>query len=144
MRDRDVLQNNPDVDRAVLIWLLCIPVRVAIASIALWTLLRDPPPPVWVRYTVAGYVGWTALGFWTQAIVVRPTVGGFGGVVWWSGVRWVHAVLWTVAAILLATSDEWWAAVPLFVDVAVGVARTVQHQTTTCTGTPMTKNYSIT
>mgnify|MGYP004021921481 CR=1 FL=1 len=117
-----------DIDRAVLIWLVCIPTRVAIASLALWILVRNPPPPVWVRYTVAGYAGWTALGFWTQAIVVRPTVGGFGGIVWWSRVRWIHALLWTTATILLATSEKWWGSVPLFVDVLVGIGRTVQYQ----------------
>jgi hypothetical protein len=118
--------------RDVLVWIVCIPVRLAIALMTLWILLRDPAPPSWVRLSVAAYAAWTAIGFWTQAIVVRPTVGGFGGVVWWTEARWIHALLWTTAAIFLATSSEWWGAVPLLVDVVVGIGNTTRHQLGKC------------
>ena len=109
------------------VWLVCIPVRLAIGLVTLWVLRRHDAPP-WVRYSLAAYAAWTALGFWVQALVIQPEVGGFGGVVWWGEVRWAHAALWSWAAVLLLAFDRWWAAVPLLVDVAVAVAATAHHQ----------------
>lgn len=116
--------HYPTALRSVLVWTVCIPIRAAIAVVALWIVRRAP---AWARYVLVGFASWTAIGFWAQALWIRPTVGGFGGPVWWTHARWAHATLWTTAAILLAATSEWWSTLPLFVDVLVAVLVTARY-----------------
>ena len=106
--------TDADRHRRLGFWFVCLPVRLAIASIVAYATRSD------LRYVVAAYVLFTAVSFYVQATCVRPTHGRFGGVVWWGRARWVHAAMWTLTGILcLIPRLEVWPALPLVIDVCV-------------------------
>lgn len=105
-----------DSHRTILFLLVCLPIRFLIAVAA----AVSCDGPEWVRYVVAAYCIWTALGFLWQLLVLRPTHGAFGGKVWWGGVRWIHATSFATAAVLLVTRCEY-GVIPLVFDPLLGL-----------------------
>jgi hypothetical protein len=55
------------------------------------------------------------------------TRGGFGGYMWWNGLRPLHAVLWGVAT-GASFAGQWWAGIPLVVDAAVAIVAGVGRE----------------
>lgn len=107
-------------------WSSCIPVRIAVLLVFTCTLIlserrRDDRQKVRLAAAVLLFV--PAAGFWFNALVRKPRLGGLGGVVWWGQVRWVHAVLWSLAGLSVVLGREWHEMSALLgADVALGVA----------------------
>lgn len=95
----DRLARNTDLQRTLVFFLVCIPVRIAIA--ALVGVICDAPS--WVKHWVAGFLGYVALGFIGQ-VFRNPEYGGFGGRVWWRRNRYVHIILYLTSVVLLYVS----------------------------------------
>jgi hypothetical protein len=102
--------------RTLLFFLVCIPLRVAIALLAPlvvpWVALGLVPPAI----------GWIALslGLW-----VRPR-GAFGEA-WWAPVRSVHAALYCIAAACAVLAPRRAVAIPLLVDACLAVVLAVSR-----------------
>lgn len=120
------MAGTSDALRFWAFWLVCLPVRLGIAVLLGVARRRGPPGVV---YTAAAYALYTGLSLFWQALVLRPTHGGFGGKVWWGRPRWIHASLWTAAGVLLLVPEvPWWSATALLVvDVLVGAEAGACH-----------------
>ena len=106
-------------DRALLFWFVCIPVRLAIGVLAtILTYLNNTE----LFLIVGAYAGITCLGFLHQSLLTLlgwKTTGFLGGEVWWSGVRWIHTILWGLCSLLCFLQVRG-AGICLIVDVCVG------------------------
>lgn len=102
----------------LLFWLVCIPVRVMMATVVHW-LGRNRHRSMWWLGVLLGIV---ALGWTSFAATVPPArqTGAFGGKVWWSGHRAVHIALIALSSVacFLSPTFAW---VPLAFSVALGV-----------------------
>lgn len=108
-----------DETRRALFWAVCIPVRLGVAAAALTI---GYVAPRWLPL-VAVYAAFTALGFAYNAVLTlvgKKRYGGFGGLVWWAEVRWVHLVLWTSTAVLAFRHVPWAGAI-LLADACLGI-----------------------
>lgn len=111
-----IAQPHMNSEVRVRLFFLCLMIRTMIAvSFALAT------TPRLLANVLSVFV---CFGLVYQALVVRPKTGFFGGLVWWNTLRWVHIILWGLAAGLFLTQhSSSIASVPLFIDVAVsGIA----------------------
>ena len=117
---------SPDEMRTFLFWAVCVPLSGAIAVGAAATLAYGPR---WTHYVFAGYAAWTASGFWTQALVVRPEpTAARRTPACGRARRWAHAALWTAAAVMLALGDgRWYFASPLIADALLAVVVGAVH-----------------
>ena len=87
------MTNNLTADRqrSLAFFLVCIPIRTSLAALVAFAC--DAPP--WVKHSVAGFLGYVALGFVGQ-VVRNPEYGGVGGRVWWRENRYVHILLFSI------------------------------------------------
>ena len=111
---------------ANLYWLVCIPIRGAAAALALIVGIRAPRllPVVGI---VSTSVTFTFVFNVYQVHAGVKTKGGFGGYMWWNGLRPMHAVLWGVAAVA-SFSGQWWAGIPIVADTTVGIVTGVGRE----------------
>lgn len=82
-----------------LFWLGCIPLRLLLSSLVLW--IGIVKPQLLMLFGV--YAAVTATGFGINVIRAakgNKQVGGLGGTIWWTHMRYVHIILWTCASIL--------------------------------------------
>lgn len=118
-----------DRRRARLFWSVCIPVRLAIAGGAL-ALGYGAPRLLPALGAVAAAV---AIGFVTQIVRAAcgwKTHGGFGGRVWWTRMRYLHAAAWAAAAVLGLLRLPY-AGAPLLADALAGaLAGAWRHRVT--------------
>ena len=105
------LTSTTDLQRTLAFFMVCIPVRIGIATLV--GVICDAPS--WVKHCVAGFLGYVALGFIGQ-VFRDPEYGGFGGRVWWRRNRYVHIILYLTSVVLLyvSCSHAW---IPLAFDV---------------------------
>lgn len=104
-----------DARRRQLFWCVCVPVRIAIGAgvFALGTAYPDVLRLMSVL-ALAPVVTWSVY-------ILRPKqTGFFGGVAWWSGIRWVHAMLWSVVFVSALLRSRL-AGLALLADVSFGV-----------------------
>jgi len=110
----------PRATRDRLFWTVCLPARTALGAGALAIGYAAPQLLRWVGL----YALFTALGLAANAVraaLGHKTHGGFGGRVWWTRARYVHATLWATCA-ALAFARVPWAGALVLADVAVGAA----------------------
>ncbi len=122
--------SDSDDSRARLFWTVCIPLRVAIAIVALVLGAVGE----WTWLAVHGWIALAQLVGFAVAALRDPARGMLGGVVWWRGTRLGHVAVY-VAFVVAALQRQWWAGFFLVVDVVVGVAawfllRPSYHQAT--------------
>ena len=118
MTGKDTSLKSPP---AVWFWGVCIPIRTAIALASLWLGYAYPTKALPI---LAAYTGATAIGFAYNAVLAcmgRKSVGGLGGPVWWTELRYVHTVLWGVTSVAAGVFRLPWAGSILLVDVMVGI-----------------------
>lgn len=111
--------------RLRLFWTVCVPVRVGVATAAL---VVGAYAPHLLRY-VGVYAALTAAGFaWNaaRACAGGKRTGGFGGVVWWTRLRYVHVALWATCA-ALALQRVRWAGAFLAADALLGALAGALH-----------------
>jgi hypothetical protein len=107
------------MDRITLnsLFVACLAARIFVAFLALVV-------PSYLLIFLSVFYAGTASGLWYNVGLSvtrwRRKTGAFGGTVWWDRVRVVHAVLWTIAAVLAANGFRL-AAPVLFADAAVGL-----------------------
>lgn len=121
-----------------LFWQGCLPVRVLVVlviSSVLVTLTdekgasRRSAGQSWVAIVLAV----PAAGFMWNAVCVRPQVGGLGGVVWWSRVRWAHLAMWAVASATVWLGRKWYeTTIVLLLDGLLGALMAYLHYECGC------------
>lgn len=108
-----------EVERRVAFFVVCIPVRAAVASLFLLA-------PLWLDLllrVLGAYALFTVANFSYYAILTARgeyETGGFGGEVWWARLRYVHVALWMAAGVAALLARPW-AGWILVGDVAVGL-----------------------
>ena len=107
--------------RVALFFFVCIPVRLALALIA----MHLPTAPPRALHIFAAYCILVALGF-VGKIIENPPLGGFGGPVWWQKHRYVHVVSYVTTTILLYTHVTY-AYIPLLFDALFGLLSGTFH-----------------
>lgn len=107
--------------RIALFFLVCIPVRTLLTLLAFF--LCDAPRGVLFAFSF--YCTFVSLSFLGQ-MYRRPTVGGFGGPVWWSENRIVHVVMYLLTALLVHVRCDY-AWIPLMADVFLGLVAGIHH-----------------
>jgi len=94
-------------------WIVCIPFRLAYASLALVLGHNSLRILLCIQAAVATL---QIVGFLSS---LRKTVGGFGGPAWWAKMRPIHIGLYVCFAASVALG-VWWAGVFLLADAVVG------------------------
>ena len=111
--------------RKLLFWLACLPLRAAVAVLAVLVSYRVPEGPL----MVGTYAALTTSGFVWNAVlqqVGRKTRGGLGGEIWWTRWRLVHIVTWAACAIGLFLGQRE-ASFLLALDVVLAAAAGAVH-----------------
>lgn len=97
------------------LFFVCILARIIVASMPL-VLTKT-----WAKviYTIA--ITTIAINMWRLTFSNNPpTVGGFGGPTWWTSVRWIHGIFYSIASISMMLSCKRVASLSLFIDAALG------------------------
>lgn len=113
--------TDPETWRRMAFLLVCVPVRIALTIVT----YSSCEAPHWVRHTLAGFFVYVSVGFVGQ-IYRNAQIGGFGGQVWWSWNRYLHAPLYALAILLLYTRCEY-AWIPLLIDVTLALITGTEH-----------------
>ena len=98
------------MERALLFWLLCIPLRLLIAWIVAYHGKKE--------MALAAFL--IVVGFMMK-VIESPGKGFFGGKTWWTELRKLHVLTWLIAALLLVTDKYYYAGVTLLLDAVVGM-----------------------
>ncbi len=107
-------------ERVKLFWFVCVPLRICISVAA--ALLLDHVESVQLRRLVAAYLVVTGSVFIFSELLTCggcKTAGGFGGPIWWRGLRYIHAPLWITTGVLVL-SEVSFAPLILLADVLIG------------------------
>ena len=101
---------------------VCVPVRIAIATLFVLLLHYDDTNTSAIRTIIVTYLSITAFFFgvnFVRTFVGNKTVGGFGGYEWWHELRPVHIGIYVTTAVLIALKVKYAAAI-LYLDVVIG------------------------
>ena len=120
-----------DDSRRLLFRVMCVPIRLIIATLLVYlSYLDEKNNTDDSKLGIQIYLFTTAFFFTVQLIRSKLGLkkkGGFGGVMWWSNVRYVHIFLYTVSG-LFVTLDVPYGGSVLYIDVLIGVVTASKYQ----------------
>lgn len=108
--------SNEDGHRARLFWTVCIPLRLALATVSIVLGAMNE----WTWLQVQAWIALAQLLGFAEAALRDPAVGLLGGTVWWKMPRLVHVAMYGVF-VASALQRQWWAGLFLVLDVAVAI-----------------------
>lgn len=108
-----------EFERRAAFFLVCVPIRSAIAALFLLAPLYGMDALLRV---LGSYALFTAANMCYYAVLTARgeyTTGGTGGEVWWANLRYLHIALWSTAGVA-ALLGQAWAGWALVTDVSIG------------------------
>ena len=116
---------DPERRRIVLFWCGCIPVRILLAHLI--SITPDTLSPFVSLLSVS--ISITFLMNIVRAKRGTKKIGGLGGQVWWTRLRFIHALSYGLIAYFLFQMEQETASIIAYVDVCVAIVAGVVHYT---------------
>jgi hypothetical protein len=106
-------------------WVGCLGTRLTIAFLIAVIAIKH----VWLNSALMVFSFLVGVGIGTIWLFgLRKTGPEAGGKIWWNSLRPIHALLWTLTAMLMYFGKNTWAARVVVIDVAVAVFARVVYK----------------